>query len=523
MKEITLVLYLLISLISSINLINETAISKNINDLPEKSDHALPAQNVSEEKFTINLNQLLNESEMYDYSNFSSKDFFLTIRYYKAPKSDKESSKNNSHFTLKTIKIHTIPSRKNNNFERETERNSRAVQNVEVYKNDENNVSKLGANAKEITEYKSIKKDSKSEVTAESSVTKSVDNVEKEFGHVRSSYEPLDKLEENTKIKGAAESLEQKVTADPRVRSSVDNDEPEFEFESVRKDNIDSDTVNKFDEIAEVKNITEDLEKVAVPSFRSSNDNNGYEKDFKSFRSVNKSVDNFKENEYPYQKPNDELKINLTVPDDLLNVRNAIFDSSNIMNKHAKSSDKNGMPVSSLKTIIIPEYTPVTNKNNDKDKMDSSGHMRLFPTHRPSVNPSVFNIKHANPVDLNALLGHKTNILARYGLVPVELRNFRPPEIYQERITRLRESKVTDDFKPDKISVTSSYISSMPDKLLQENIVHGFRNNPNSKLLQTSISRNVVNLNGQKLYRRQYNTFRPNIVTPPNFGSYSSL
>lgn len=430
--------------------LQKATVSDNINGLTEKEDHAVTTRNVNEEKSILNLDELLNESKlMLDHSNYSSKDSFVTIQYYKPLKRDKNSSKNNNDLTLKIIKIHTTPSYEIKKLE--TDRSSRGVQEVVGNKHDENKVSKSSVNINEITKFESIKESLEKDATADSNVRSSVDDVMKEFQYIRrnnvpfekldetpkihsivedaekevradsnvrmsleelkrdikSDYrnnEPVEKLEEVSKVQNIEvvseeevssdssvrssidnvanefengrrnnkpieklekmtainENVEQKVSIEPRGKSSVENDESENEFESTRKDN---DSINQFDRMTEDENITENIVKEAESSFRSSNDGNGHEQHFNPINNDD-SVDYFKENEYPYQKLNDELNNKPKETGDLSVVRTDLYDVTTIMNKLARPQEKNIKPVAAPKTATIPEHDPVTNNNN---------------------------------------------------------------------------------------------------------------------------------------------------------------
>lgn len=407
-------------------------------------------RNDNEEKPILNLDELLNESKlMLDHSNYSSKDSFVTIQYYKPPKRDKDSSKNNNDLTLKIIKIHTTPFYEIKKIE--TDRSSRGVQEVVGNKHDENKVSKSSANINEITKFESIKENLVKDATADSNVRSSIDDVMKEFQYIRRNNVPFEKLDETPKIHSIVEdaekevradsnvrmsleelkrdiksdhrnnepvekleevskvqnieevseeevpsdssvrssidnvanefengrrnnkpieklekmttikeNVEQKVSIEPRGKNSVENDVSENEFESTRKDN---DSINKFDKITEDESISENIEKEAESSFRSSNDGHGHEQHFNPINNDD-SVDYFKENEYPYQKLNDELNNKLKETGDISVVKTDLYDVTNIVNKLAKPQEKNIEPVAAPKTATILEHAPVTNNNN---------------------------------------------------------------------------------------------------------------------------------------------------------------
>lgn len=150
--------------------------------------------------------------------------------------------------------------------------------------------------------------------------------------------------------------------------------------------------------------------------------------------------------------------------------------------------------------------------------MDTTGLKRLLQTKKYQY-PGVFNVQ-ANPVGLNALWGQKTDILDRYGLLPDKMENIHPQENYQETITQLKSSKITDDLSLRKFSLINPYMPLTLEKILHGNI--GRKDNPTPKLIQPIVNlRNVVNLKKQNLFQRRFSNFRPNIVTLPNIGRYS--
>lgn len=407
--------------------LQKTAVSDNINGLTEKEDHTVTTRNVNEEKSILNLNELLNESKlMLDHSNYSSKDSFVTIQYYKTPKRDKKSSKYNNDLTLKIIKIHTTPSYEIKTLE--NDRNSRGVQEVVSNKHDEKKISKSIVNDNEITKFENIKENLEKDKTSDSNVRSSVDGLMKDVLYIRRNNVPFEKLDEKTKIHSIVEdaekevradsnvrisledlkrdlksdhrnnepvekleevsklqnieevseetvpsdssvrssidkvasefqngqineSLEKKVTVEPRGKSSIGNDESDNEFESTRKGTED-------------ENITENIEEEAESSFRSSNDGNGHEQHLNHINNHNESVDYFKENEYPYQKLNDELNNKLKETGDLSIVRTDLYDVTNILNKLTKPQENSIESVAAPKTATIPEHASATNNNN---------------------------------------------------------------------------------------------------------------------------------------------------------------